>query len=188
MKINLLPQEFRPQPLVSPIRLLVMIVGLVLIFISFAAMGFQYFQLSQEKEQLRNLQTQLELQQEQLAEANKIEEIYNEVKKRQETVKKILDSYPRYHLLLSEMASTLKPDIWLTEVQFNQDGFLEIRGEAILFPVIGDFLKNLIRTEDYKTARLLKVSEREILDSEPVYSFEIEVSTGEGAPEYATKN
>lgn len=189
MKINLLPQEFRPQPLISPARLIIVLIGSVLLVISLSGLVYQYFQYNNEKNNLANISAQLERQQTMLAEVNSIEQKFQEIKKRQDIINKILDSYPKYNSLLQKLAFALKSDIWLDNTNLASDGLFVIKGKAISFPIIGDYLKSLTQSDVYQAARLNNVSVvKEDERSKPVYTFEIEVKTGEGAPEYATKN
>lgn len=187
MRINLLPQEFRPQPLVSPTRLLVMIIGSILVIGSVVGVIYQVFQLKMEEDTLANVTAQLEVRKASMAEVAEIEAKLQEITKRQDEIKKIMETYPEYPVLIKVIAGALKnSDIWLTDTTMASDGIFKITGKTIVFPVIGDFLKKLTESGIYQSARLTDVTEEKEKDKfNTVYTFNIEVATGEGAPQYA---
>lgn len=187
MKINLLPQEFRPQPLVSPVRLGIIIGGMVLILVALAGVVWQYLVLRNEERMIANYTVQLEIRKAALAEANDIEARLNKLKQRQAAINKIIETYPEYPVLLKTLVGALRNDVWLTSVEATTDGFFKIRGETLFFNFIGDFLKGLSQSETYQSARLINVDEVDN-DGVTTYSFQIDIETGEGAPKYAAEN
>ena len=187
MKINLLPQEFRPQPLVSPLRLGIIAGGLVLILAALSGVVWQYLVLKNEERMIANFSVQLNIRKASLEEVKDIEARLNKLKQRQAAIKKIIETYPEYSTLLKRLAGALRNDIWLTSVEASTDGFFTIRGETIFFNFIGDFLKGLSQSETYQLARLINVDEVEN-DGVTTYSFQIDIKTGEGAPKYAAEN
>lgn len=180
MRINLLPKEYRPQPLVNPFRLTLMLVTSILVFCSLVFSIFQYSNLQYNKEQLREVKKQLELLKSTEEKLNQIEQISSNIKKISEEIELVKKEYRNYLDVINNVVISMPNQMWIMDLSINNKGIIVVRGETLDFVLIGDLLKRIEAIQDFKRIKLKKISENKI-DELLTYSFEIELSLEEAA-------
>lgn len=184
MRINLLPLDYRPQPLLESKRILLITVASFLVCCSLFGTLYFYIQKSMTESNINNLTQQLNSLQSEKIKIENSEKRFTEIKKRLDEVDSIQKSYPPFILYLNKLANSLAPELWLKSIDFSS-GSIQINGDSLSFSMVGDMLRNLSK-QQFQSVRLTKVTEGNA-ESLKFYEFSLEISTQEGGLEYAKK-
>jgi len=187
MRINLLPQEYRPQPLINPKRLFLMIISGVLALSSIGFAFFEYTSINANKRDLQSIKQQLTALESKKDLLQKVEALQQEIEKFKKEVKTIEGYYNQPVMLLDRMTAAMPEHIWLENLKLGTDGKIQIRAHTLDFVIISDLLDNLKKTGIFQEVKLLKIDEEKNEDSGlTTYSFEFMTDTGRKL-EYAKK-
>jgi len=180
MRINLLPPEERPQPLINPRRLTLMIGGGVLVFVAigFAVLQFNGWRTARQEAAL--VEKRLEIMRGFEAQLKRYEELRRQVEQAKKEIETVKDSYQLEPRLIEAVAAVTPENIWLGEIASGADGAIKIKGDSLDFALIGDFLEKLQRTKQFTEIKLVKITENDEEDYRS-YGFEINLNTGRAA-------
>lgn len=184
MRINLLPYEYRPQPLVDSKRILFMILGSVLLFASLFTAFYCYLQFSNTEQALNSANDQWDSMKSEKQKIDQAEQRMAEIQKVQDEVNNIKKLYPEYSRYLNGFANSLVDELWLMNIQFAP-GKIDVKGNSMSFAIIGDLLRNLDK-QSFKTIRLSQVSQQ-TTETVEHYEFDINIEIQGGGVEYAQK-
>ncbi|HEY8464567.1 MAG TPA: PilN domain-containing protein [Bacillota bacterium] len=184
MRINLLPEEYRPQPVINPFRLTVLITCSVLVFTGVIWLLVQNFQLRTEKQLLASVNQQVDSYQEVLREISRYEKRLQSLKQRLAEVDQIKTAYFQYPLVLKRLAGTLERDMWLNRLDMPALEQFTVNGKSLVFPDIGRLLQNLQNLPELAEVKLTQVTTD--TDSEfELYNFLIKLKPKGGVAEDA---
>lgn len=181
MRINLLPEQYRPEPLINPFRLTLLIICSILVFGGAVWMLVQSFQLNTEKELLATVTQQVDSYQGTLREISAYEQRLQSLTQRLAQVEQIKAAYFQYPLVLKRLAGALEEDMWFSSVDMTALGQFTVSGKSLIFPRIGGLLKNLQNIPELQEVKLTQVSavEENELD---MYNFSIKLKPEGGNP------
>jgi Tfp pilus assembly protein PilN len=182
MRINLLPEQYRPEPAVNPLRLSILIVGAVLIFIAGIWLFVQSSQLQTEKQILAGVNQQIDSYQSTIQEIKQYETKLQILKQRLDEIEKIKTAYLQYPSVLKKLAGALTDDMWLSSVNMPPLGTVTINGKSLIFTNISGLVKNLNETSGLSNVKLANVSSdaQGEGDVAELYSFSLKLKTGGG--------
>jgi Tfp pilus assembly protein PilN len=182
MRINLLPEQYRPEPAVNPLRLSVLIVGAVIIFIGGIWLFVQSSQLQTEKQLLAAVNQQIDTYQSTLQDIKQYETKLQVLKQRLGEIEKIKAAYLQYPFVLKKLAGALTDDMWLSSVNMPPLGTVTINGKSLVFTNISGLVKNLNETAGLSDVKLSSVTSEDSGEGDAVklYSFSLKVKTGGG--------
>jgi Tfp pilus assembly protein PilN len=186
MRINLLPEEYRPKPQVRLGSLvLLMAIGLLVVG-AWVMAGIAFFSHQSLAGQSAQLAEQIRDYQSQLAEARQKEALFAEVEKLRQDVEQMRGLYQEPSLILRRIASAMPDDVWMTDLAVNAGGGVQIGGGSVVFPQLGTFLDRLNQLQYFKKTRLKDVRQQkeEQLAS---YQYTLEMTTGRNSLEYGEK-
>jgi Tfp pilus assembly protein PilN len=170
MRINLLPQQYRPEPLINPFRLTLLIICSVLLCGGLAWMALQVLTLGGEKQLLATADQQIVSYQSTMAEITRCEQRLAALRKQLGEVQKIQDAYQQYPLVLKRLAGSLEDDMWYDSINMQAAAAFEVRGKSLLFPTIAGLIDNLQAVPDLTAVKLTQVTAVES-DGTDYYSF-----------------
>ncbi|HYH01778.1 MAG TPA: PilN domain-containing protein [Bacillota bacterium] len=181
MRINLLPEQYRPEPLINPFRLTLLIVCSILVFGGAVWLLIQSFQLKTEEELLATVNQQVDSYQGTLREISAYEQRLQSLTQRLTQVEKIKTAYFQYPLVLKRLAGALEEDMWFNSVDMTALGQFNVAGRTLIFPRISGLLKNLQSVPELQEVKLTQVSaiEENELD---LYNFTIKLKPEGGEP------
>jgi Tfp pilus assembly protein PilN len=181
MRINLLPEQYRPEPAVNPLRLAIFIAGAVLIFVAGIWILIQSSRLQTEKQLLAGIEQQIESYRPTLLEIKQYETKLAVLKQRLGEVEKIKAAYRQYPFILRKLAGALTEDMWLSSVSMPPLGTVTISGKAVIFTNISGLVQNLNETPGLANVKLSSVTSEEPNGEESpakLYSFSLKLKTG----------
>ena len=182
MRINLLPEQYRPEPAVNPLRLSMLIVGAVLIFIAGIWLFVQSSQLQMEKQILAGVSQQIDSYQLTIQEIKQYETKLQILKQRLGEIEKIKTAYLQYPSVLKKLAGALTDDMWLSSVNMPPLGMVTINGKSLIFTNISGLVNNLNETSGLSNVKLANVTSDDPGEGDVVklYSFSLKLKTGGG--------
>lgn len=185
MKIDLLPPEYRPQPVIQPVRLAGMIVGGILCLISLGFAAYQYRLARVADVQLQTVRQELASYQGYQQQLRRIDDLRRKVATYRLELKEFEDIYQPYLTLMKGIAAALPGSVWLEQVRINTDGVIALQGESLDFALVGSFLERLYQLDSIQSCKLQKITEVK-KDKLTSYHFEIQLKTGR-AQQYVSK-
>jgi Tfp pilus assembly protein PilN len=186
MRINLLPEAYRPEPPVNPFRLVLLISCSVLLFVGAGWGIFQQFQLGNEKQLLAAVKQEVETYQPVLRETEQLERRLQALRKQLGEVEKIQAAYLQYPLVLKHLAGALEPGMWFESIKMDPNSPFNLSGKTILFAKISGFLENLRTVPELTSVKLNQVIEVSA-DHLNLYNFGVKLQPVGGAKTDAKK-
>jgi Tfp pilus assembly protein PilN len=187
MRINLLPEQYRPEPLINPFRLSLLIICSVLLFGGLIWIVTLHLNLGTEKQLLAAATRQIASYQPTMQEISRCEQRLAALRKQLDAVQKIQDAYRQYPLVLKRLAGSLEHDMWYDSINMQALNPFEVKGKTLLFPTIAGLVDNLQADPDLTQVKLTQVDsiEEETVD---YYSFTLKLQpVGGEAPNAQTK-
>jgi Tfp pilus assembly protein PilN len=181
MRINLLPEQYRPEPVVNPLRLSILIVGAVLIFVAGIWLFVQSSQLQTEKQMLAAVGQQIDSYQSTIQEIKQYETKLQILKQRLGEIDRIKSAYLQYPFVLKKLAGALTDDMWLSSLNMPPLGTVTINGKSLVFTNISGLVKNLNETAGLSGIKLSNVtSDSSESNTVKLYSFSLKLKTEGG--------
>jgi Tfp pilus assembly protein PilN len=174
MRINLLPEQYRPEPLINPLRLSLLITCSVLLFGGLIWIGLQHLTLGDEKQSLATATQQIASYQPTMREITRSEQRLAALRKQLGEVQKIQDAYRQYPLVLKRLAGSLEHDMWYDSINMQALNPFEVKGKTVLFPTIAGLIDNLQAVPDLTAVKLTQVDRVET-DGLDYYSFALKL-------------
>jgi Tfp pilus assembly protein PilN len=185
MRINLLPEQYRPEPLVNPLRLAILISCSLLLFGGLIWWGLQMLTLGNE-EQLRDATVQqINSYQPTMAEITRYEQRLTALHKQLGEVQKIKDAYRQYPLVLKRLAGSLEANMWYDSINMQPVAAFDVKGKSLLFPTIAGLIDNLQAVPDLSEVKLTQVDALEREAGVGYYSFALKLKPGGGEAGHA---
>ncbi len=182
MKIDLLPKEYRPQPLFDPTRLTIMIICALIVSGGLGLIGWVYLETKDTESKLASLNSQLESYRSIKLEVERTESVLEDLKKRRTDFVRIEQLYLPYRVYLKKLANSLQEDMWLVNASFAEEK-MALSGRSVSFALIGDLLAS-IKKDGFGEARATEINQ--ITEEDLVfYEFRIEIPHGGGVEKYA---
>ena len=177
MRINLLPPEYHPQPLIELRRVLLLTVAIVVLLSSLAFFGWYYLTCNNLAERIAELEGQIAVYEPAMAELEGIEAFIEKVRQWEREMERIKRLYPPHQQLLWSLAAALPREIWLTEVEIAPGQRVTVRGNSLNFQAMGRLLEEINSVKYFQSSVLKEV--REVTSDEiTAYHFEIEIEAG----------
>jgi Tfp pilus assembly protein PilN len=171
MRINLLPEQYRPEPPINPLRLLMLITCSALLFVGLIWFGVQSVTLGNERQLLANAVQQIASYQPTMAEVTRCEQRLAALRKQLGAVEKIQEAYRRYHRVLRRLAGSLEADMWYDSINMQPTGTFDVKGKSLFFPTIAFLIDNLQSVPDLTEVKLTQVTALEDGAGPGCYSF-----------------
>lgn len=177
MRINLLPLEYRPRPLVELRRVFLLTGAIIFLLASLVFLGWNYLTCNSLAERIATLEGQIAVYDPAMAELEGIEAFIEKVRQWEREVEKIGGLYPPHQQFFWSLAATVPQEIWLTEVEITPEDSLTIKGNSLNFRAMGRLLENINGVAFFQSSFLRKV--QEITRNEiTLYQFEVEIKAG----------
>ncbi len=178
MRINLLPEEYRPQPALSLRRLLLLTGLLVFLGATLVFCGYYWWQVRTLEERCAALEAHIAVYDQAIEEIAEIEAFIARVRRWEKEITDIGRLYPPGRRFLWNLAAALPEEIWLTEVRVSGEN-LTIRGDSLNLTMMGRLLQNINKTPLFHGSFLKEVRENTQGEVRS-YQFEVEIATGRG--------
>lgn len=186
MRINLLPEEYRPKPQVRLGSLAVLLMIGILVAGSWVMAGTAFFANQSLTVKSGQLAEQLQEYQGELAEARQKEALFTEVKQLRDDADRIRALYPEHVTILRQIAATLPEDVWLTDLSVTSSGLVQVSGGVVVFPQLGAFLDRVNQLHYFKATHLKDVHQQKD-EQLAIYQYALEMTTGRNSLEYGEK-
>ena len=183
MRINLLPQEYRPKQQVNFMNLVILFGGLGLFIVAAGFGVYEYFSYQELIQELSSIEQQITFLRPQMEEAQKLEQTQAELIKLQGEFEKIKGFYQPQLGIFNSLEVIIPENIWLDELTVDQKGKVTVTGQSLDIPLIGNFLNKINLSEFYQSTSLKEIK---LLDKDKLtsYQFDLEMVTGRGLLEY----
>ena len=177
MRINLIPPEYRPNPLVDLRRVFLLTGAIVVLLASLAFFGWNYLTSNNLAERIAVLEGQIAVYDPAMAELEGLEAFIAKVRQWEKEVEEIGGLYPPHQEVFWSLAAALPQEAWLTEVEIIPGEKLTVRGNSLNFRAMGRLLENINGVAFFQSSFLKEV--REVTQDEVTsYQFEIEIEAG----------
>ncbi len=186
MRINLLPEELRPQKKVQASSLIILLIIAVSVVTAWTIAVMAFVNNQSLTSESTNINVRLNDLKTQIDEAKKYDQIFQEIEKLQNDAKKINALYQPSPQVARRLASVLLDDMWLTEVSIDKVGKIKIKGGSVVFPQMGVYLDRLTSLKYFKDPHYIGMR-REKNEQLSTYTFELETETGRNSLEYQEK-
>ncbi len=186
MRINLLPEEYRPKPRIQALSFIILLIMAATVVIGWAFAFYAYYNNQVLTAQSEEMSIQLKDLKSQVEEAEQRDKMVAEIKKLQKDAAQINALYQPSSDVLRKLASVIMDDMWLADVSIEKSGKVKVSGSSIVFPQIGTYLDRLIQQRYFKNPRMIQMR-REKEEQLNVYRFTLETETGRNSLEYAEK-
>jgi Tfp pilus assembly protein PilN len=186
MRINLLPEEYRPKPQIQALSFIILLIMTVSVVFGWAFALLAVYNNQVLTAQSEEMSVQLKDLKSQVEEAEQRDKIFAEIKKLQKDAAQISVLYQPTSVALRKMDSVIFDDMWLNDVSVDMAGKVKISGSSIVFPQMGTYLDRLIQQQYFKKPRMIEMR-REKEEQLNVYRFTLETDTGRNSLEYAEK-
>lgn len=183
MRINLLPLEFRPKPQITFSNLMVLLGGIAVFLGSIGFCGYEYFNYQGSIRELASIEQQIVFLQPQMDEVRKLEQTQAELIKFQQEISKIRGFYQPQLEIFNSLAIVMPGSIWLEELIIDHTGKVNVSGQSLNIPLIGNFLNRINLSEFYQSTSLKEIKLEDNNDYTS-YQFNMEMETGRGSLEY----
>jgi Tfp pilus assembly protein PilN len=182
MRINLLPEQYRPEPPVNPLRLSILISCSLLLFGGLIWWGLQMLTLGNEEQILAVTVQQSSSYQPAMREITRYEQRLAALDKQLGQVQKIKAAYRRYPLVLKQLAGSLEADMWYDSISMQPTEAFDVKGKSVLFTTLAGLIDNLQALPDLTVVKLTQVDavEREAGAGAGYYSFALKLKPGGG--------
>ncbi|HOJ77002.1 MAG TPA: PilN domain-containing protein [Bacillota bacterium] len=181
MRINLLPLEYRPQPLINPMRLVMMIIGSCLFFITILVSLFYYLNIQNSKVLLDGVNKELEILRPSEEKLNRVEQLASRIDKNKNEIEQIKNNYQNYVDNISNVVVSLPEQLWLRKFELNNNGKISIEGSTLDFVIVGHFLNRLEENDLFNKVKLNRIEETragEENNKMVYYNYSIELGIG----------
>lgn len=178
MRINLLPEEYRPRRALSLRRLLLFTGLLVFLGGTLVFCGFYYWQVQNLQERYATLEAHIAVYDQAIEEIEEIEAFIAQVRRWEREITEIDRLYQPGRVLFWSLAAALPDEIWLTEVAVSGEK-LTIKGDSLNLTMMGRLLQNINKTPLFRGSFLKEVRENTHGEVRS-YQFEVEIETGRG--------
>lgn len=177
MRINLLPPEYRPQPVINPVRLVVMIVGSIVCLASLGFAIYQYSLLHFNRIKLDNVKKELSTYDVYKAQLETIDKLQTQVDTYKKELKQFEDVYQLHLQIINGIAGSLSEQVWINKLKIASDGKIALEGGALDFVLVGHVLEKLNKMKEINLCKLKEIKEvkNETLTT---YDFIIEMNSG----------
>lgn len=177
MRINLLPPEYRPQPIINPVRLGIMIIGSVACLVALGFGIYQYTTLHFNKVKLDNVKRELSSYDAYKAKLQEIDNLQAQVDVYKKELKQFEDLYQLHLQIMNGIAGSLSEQVWISKLTIAPDGKIMIEGGALDFVLVGSALEKLEMIKEISSCKLKEIKEVEAKEL-TTYDFIIELNTG----------
>jgi Tfp pilus assembly protein PilN len=177
MRINLLPLEYRPKPLVELWRVLLITAAIVVLLASLAFLGWNYYTCNTLAERISVLEGQIAVYDPAMAELEGLEVFIAKVRQWEKEMEGIRSLYPQHQQFLWSLATALPQEVWLTKVEIEPEKKLIVKGNTMNFRAMGQLLENINGVAFFKSSAIKEIKE---ITSDKIifYEFEIEIEAG----------
>lgn len=182
MRVNLLPVEYRPQPLFDSKRIFIVALASFLVVCSLGGAFFLFLQAQYARDTLAAVTQQREALETERQKVEAVEKRVTDLQKRLDDVANIKKSYPNYVTYLNTFGNALGAEVWLRNTSFSA-GQVSLEGSSLSFAIIGDLLKNLSQ-ENFPAVRLNRIAEQK-KEQLTYYDFAVSIRIKEGGAAYA---
>ena len=181
IEINLLPKEFRPRKVL--IKFDLRLVGILLGIIAYVAMGYWYFSIKEQRDdvvsQITKVTKSISEIQEQVNTQVKLNDLKDRVKDRSKVIEK-LSSGGRIRIqLLKEINDNMPEYLWFNRLEESEEGgsiiFL-LEGEALTKTSITEFMRNIQKGDLISQISIESINPSESIGRSPVFLFEISMA------------
>ncbi len=181
IEINLLPKEFRPRKVL--IKFDLRLVGIMLGIIAYLAMGYWYFSIKEQRDdvasQITKVTKSISEIQEQVNTQVKLIALKDMVKDRSTVIEK-LSSGGRIRIqLLKEINDNMPEYLWFNRLEESEEGgsiiFL-LEGEALTKTSITEFMRNIQEGDLISRISIESINPSESIGRSPVFLFEISMA------------
>lgn len=172
MRINLLPEEYRPQPAVRPVRLAIMIVGAVLCFATVVFVAFEMIALQGNKAIYEQTQIERASYDSLKAKLDEIDVLAAKVGVYRQELQQINGEYNDYLPIFSDIGAALPDSIWLTDVGISGKTEVATKGGSLDFALVGNYMDNLLKQASIDACKLERITEVET-EGFTFYKFEM---------------
>lgn len=165
MKINLLPAEYRPEPIVNIYR--IGFISLVAFCSIVTSLLFVTVWLDQNNTAVALEQTKRDLDNygQYYEKVQFIEEVQKSIQLKRKEITGILEPYMKAETLLGEVINALPDRTWLTDLSIAEDGNVVIRGKTDRMKAVSLFMVNLELSSVFQKTTLESLDKEESGDS-----------------------
>lgn len=157
--INLLPPELRRNVFVEAQNLFRKIMVLALVSsITLSYLGF-YIHMKYSEKQLSNLEYELQLLKPRVEQLQKFQKENKDLQSEIAVFKKKKNEKVDWAVILKDMNECLPEGMWVTDLSYNQDNIIRVKGMADNVSVVGVFLYQLHQLSHFSEFNLEKATE-----------------------------
>jgi Tfp pilus assembly protein PilN len=143
MKINLLPQEYRPKAAVNALRLFFMIFFVVSIFGMGVWLTGEWFALKQLDVQLAETNQDLNIYGQQYQNVQMIEKEQADIIRKKQDIINIMQPFIPFEEVMGEIAAPVPEKLWLNSVEINSDNTINLVGKTDRINAIALYMMDL---------------------------------------------
>lgn len=173
MKINLLPEEHRPQPIVNVYRVGFLIFIGICVLVSGIIYINAWIELNSVKTKLTQVEQDIIIYGQSYENVKHIEQLENTVKKKRKEMESITKPYLPFDRLLSEVIRCLPDKLWLLSMDINEQGKISLAGVTNRLNAISNYMVELEFSPEFKQVVLSDVNANIQGEEQYLYKFNL---------------
>jgi Tfp pilus assembly protein PilN len=155
----------------------------ICLLIAFVFLLGEYFDYDLSKGELSSFEDQIVEDQSTLADEKGLQNLNQDILKRQQTVEAIIELYQPWSDILKGLSSAVPEEIQLSGIETDSQGKIFVEGQSLTFTAPGAFLKKLREIQLFKSLKLNEIKRASLKESR--YFFVLEFETGRSSLEYS---
>lgn len=185
IKINLLPREKAQRRPIAP-RLLLVAVGAALLVVVTAATLWLNARNAAIKAEVERVNVQIEELRPKVARVQELRKAIESARQKAELLKSLEASRVPWDVILEELRAVLPKDVWLVQVQANDNGSLTFSGYGMSYTAVARFMVSLEGSDLFEGVDMV-VSQRSSIGRTRVINFSLTGRFVRPAKEAATR-
>lgn len=173
MKINLLPEEYRPVPSLNFFRLLFLLTSSSLFFLFALFMVQQWYVLNSVKTNVKQINEQLEFYGQSYQNVKAVESMQIILRQKENEVKRLTDGFLPIEAVINESARLVPDRLWFNLFVVDEKNQVNIMGQSDRMTAIANLLMDIENSSLFAKAELQSITDQSEADTSKLYNFKL---------------
>lgn len=174
MKIDLLPQEYRPQPSLNVLKISLIIVLILTVFVSGWYLASDIMELKSLHENIQIALDELKVLQETVESKQNIQKVSEEIERKKKEIEILTGSHLQMGEILGEMSSVLPNNFWFESLSIDKNNNLMLKGGTNRLSAVANYAESIERSPLFKQVSIQSISAS--ANENEYYRFEMDIA------------
>lgn len=173
MKIDLLPQEYRPQPSFNLMKVSLVILLILTVFVSGWFLASDLVQYNAVRVDTLIVQDELDVLQQTFESKQNIQQVSDEIDKKKKEIAILTGPHLQMGEILGEMSGILPNHFWFESLSVSKENIVTLRGGTNRMSAVANYTDAIENSPLFQTASVKSISTS--TDVNDYYRFEMNV-------------